>query len=123
MAYTTREHDGIVEVRFHLPQDLASRSVSVVGEFNGWSPDAAPMTMEGDQYVATAELEPGRTYRFKYLVDGQHWVNDHEADTYEPNEFGGDDSVIDLRLNGWSVPDQSDSPRSEAPDRISGPEG
>jgi 1,4-alpha-glucan branching enzyme len=107
MPYTAREHDGVVEVRFTLPADIPLQSAAVVGEFNGWSTVATPMQVEDDRYVAVAELEPGRSYRFKYLVDGEHWVNDHEADSYEPNEFGGDDSVIDLRLNGWSLRDGS----------------
>jgi 1,4-alpha-glucan branching enzyme len=108
MPFTSREHDGGVEVRFTLPAEIPVESAAVVGEFNGWSPQATPMVLEDDRYVATALLEPGRVYRFKYLVDGQHWMNDHEADSYEPNEFGGDDSVIDLRLNGWSVSEGTD---------------
>lgn len=108
MPYTTREHDGVVEVRFHIPGDLASRSASVVGEFNGWDPHAHPMQPEGERLVASISLEPGRSYRFKYLLDGSEWVNDHEADSYAPNEYGGDDSVIDLRLHGWTVPDVTD---------------
>ena len=38
----------------------------------------------------------GRRYRFRYLVDGERWQNDWQAHDYEPNEFGGDDSVVDV---------------------------
>lgn len=108
MPFTTREHDGVVEVRFHIPRDLPEQTASLVGEFNDWKPEATPMKPEDGQLVASVKLEPGRSYRFKYLMDGRQWINDHEADSYEPNEYGGDDSVIDLRLHGWTVPDPTD---------------
>jgi hypothetical protein len=31
-----------------------------------------------------------------YLVDGERRQNDWAADSYAPNEYGGDDSVLDL---------------------------
>jgi 1,4-alpha-glucan branching enzyme len=108
MPFTTREHDGMVEVRFHISRDLPERSACLAGEFNGWDPTSLPMQPEDGQLVATVALEPGRSYRFKYLLDGEAWINDHEADEYEPNDFGGDDSVIDLRLHGWTAPDPAD---------------
>ncbi len=46
--------------------------------------------------VTEVVLGAGRTYRFRYLLDDERWENDWEADSYVPNEFGGDDSVLDL---------------------------
>jgi hypothetical protein len=54
------------------------------------------MERDGDGYVAHLHLEAGRAYRFRYLLDGCRWENDWQADAYLPNEFGGEDSVIDL---------------------------
>jgi hypothetical protein len=45
------------------------------------------------------ELPAGRTYQYRYLVDGDRWENDWQADAYAPNDYGGDDSVIDLTEN------------------------
>ena len=87
---------GPVVVEFRLPHAVVARSVSVVGEFNDWSTTAHPMTPEGDAFVARIWLTPGRPYRFRYLVDDERWENDWDADDYVPNEFGGNDSVIDL---------------------------
>jgi len=39
-------------------------------------------------------LSAGREYQFRYLVDGQDWYNDWQADKYVPNNFGGDNSVV-----------------------------
>jgi hypothetical protein len=41
-------------------------------------------------------LEGGRRYRYRYLADGERWINDWAADAYAPNPFGGDDSVVCL---------------------------
>jgi hypothetical protein len=41
-------------------------------------------------------LEPGRRYRYRYLADGERWINDWAADDYQPNPYGGDDSVVCL---------------------------
>lgn len=86
---------GRVPTLFRLSHFTADQ-VAVVGEFNGWSPTAHPMTRDGVEFVARIELTPGRTYRFRYLVDGERWENDWDAHAYVPNEFGGDDSLIDL---------------------------
>src|SRR4051812_15957415 len=85
-----------VPVTFRLPHVVLADEVSVVGEFNDWSSAAHPMERQGDEFVARIDLVPGRAYRFRYLLDGERWENDWSADAYVPNEFGGDDSVIDL---------------------------
>jgi 1,4-alpha-glucan branching enzyme len=89
-----------VVVTFRLPPDVAADAACVVGEFNGWSTTSHPMTLGDDGFVAAIPLEPGRSYRFRYVLDGERWENDWAADAYVPNEFGGDDSVIDLTRTG-----------------------
>ena len=42
------------------------------------------------------ELAAGRRWRFRYLLDGARWENDWAADDYVANEFGGEDSVVEL---------------------------
>ncbi len=82
-------------VTFYLPADVKAESVALCGEFNDWLPDAHPMRMkkDGSHYVSLS-LDAGRSYRYRYLVDGSRWENDWEADEYRPNEFGSDDSVV-----------------------------
>ena len=86
---------GTVEVTFELTPGVAARSAAVVGEFNEWSVDANPM-QRGDDGVfrATVEMELGRQYRFRYVLDGVQWINAWDADDYAPNDHGGDDSVV-----------------------------
>ncbi len=87
---------GETLVTFRLPAEVGATTVSLVGEFNDWSSDAHRMRREDDAFIAVIPLMPGRVYRFRYLVDGERWLNDWAADAYVPNEFGGDDSVVDL---------------------------
>ena len=82
-------------VTFRVPAEAGAERAELLGEFNDWSP--APMQpLAGGGHELTIELESGHSYRFRYLLDGQRWENDWHADTYVPNEYGGDDSVIDL---------------------------
>ncbi|MGE0308051.1 MAG: isoamylase early set domain-containing protein [Acidimicrobiia bacterium] len=89
--------EGSCEVTFTLPADVRAESVYLCGEFNDWSTSATPMDRDDDgAFAVTVVLEPGRNYRFRYLLDGARWENDWAADDYAANDFGGDDSVVSL---------------------------
>jgi 1,4-alpha-glucan branching enzyme len=113
MSLEPESNGSQVLVTFRLPETVDAEKVYVVGEFNGWSEDADPMEREDGAFVARLALTPGRTYRFRYLLDGERWENDWAADAYVPNEFGGEDSVIDLTATATAEPDaesQADPP-------------
>jgi 1,4-alpha-glucan branching enzyme len=77
----------------------------VCGEWNGWSAGADVMHRDADGgFSVTVDLDAGRAYRFRYLLDGQRWDNDWAADAYVANDFGGDDSVVDLTALAEAVP-------------------
>jgi 1,4-alpha-glucan branching enzyme len=92
----TVDGDGSVVATFRLPAQVHATTVHVVGEFNDWSPSAHPMESGGQGFIARVPLQPGRRYRFRYLIDGERWENDWAADDYIDNDFGGTDSVLDL---------------------------
>lgn len=88
---------GTVKVDFVLPPAVAAEASSayLVGDFNNWDETATPMKkLKNGSFKVTLELEPEREYRFRYLVDGNQWHNDWDADRYEPNPFSGDNSVV-----------------------------
>jgi 1,4-alpha-glucan branching enzyme len=91
--------DGVVWVSFELPVGIDADRVSLVGDFNDWDTGATPMAVDrtGVVWKATIQLEAGRRYRFRYLIDGKEWLNDWLADDYAANPYGAYDSVIDLR--------------------------
>ena len=79
-----------------LPEDIQVDSFNLVGEFNNWDPAATPMQHNGKKKVfrTTLELEPGREYQFRYLINGQQWCNDWHAEAYAPNGFGEDNCIL-----------------------------
>jgi 1,4-alpha-glucan branching enzyme len=84
----------ICRVTFELSPEETISEVSLCGEFNEWEPSAHPMMRRKDgRFSITVSLEAGRNYRFRYLLDGQVWENDWEADGYVPNVFGSEDSL------------------------------
>ena len=89
---------GLVRVTFELPSSVWAERVNLVGEFNDWDTMSTPMTREraDANWKAIVELETGRRYCFRYLVDGKEWLNDWHADDFVENSHGSDDSVVDL---------------------------
>lgn len=82
-------------VTFKLPVDVNAETASLCGDFNHWDPISGKMKQLKDgSFSITISLEPGRTYRFRYLIDGEQWENDWAADDYLPNRYGSEDSVI-----------------------------
>jgi 1,4-alpha-glucan branching enzyme len=89
----------VCKVTFTLAKEAApeAQTVCVMGEFNKWSRDANPMKRrKNGDFSVTLDLEQGHSYRFRYLIDGWKFENDWQADRYEPNPYGGDDSVVEV---------------------------
>ena len=96
---------GRVSVTFTIDPGVGAQSAAVCGEWNDWSAGADVMRRDAEGgFSTTVDLEAGRAYRFRYLLDGERWDNDWAADAYLPNGFGGDDSVVDLTTLAEAVP-------------------
>lgn len=85
---------GRVRVTFSMPAAIWADTIHLVGEFNNWNTRATPLRLSDNGWLVTLELEAGQAYQYRYLVNGTEWHNDWNADRYEPNEFGGDNSVV-----------------------------
>ena len=80
-------------VTFELP-GVEADSVAVVGDFNSWNPATGAMKRRKDgAWTKAVRLEPG-TYRFRYMADGNRWLNDPEADGYEASGMGEDNCIL-----------------------------
>ena len=81
-----------VMVRFALSAPDASR-VSIVGDFNGWRPDAAPAERGADGiWRLTLPLSHGN-WSYSFVVDGK-WVEDPLAESWRADGFGGRNAVV-----------------------------
>lgn len=86
-----QEGKDLCTVTFYFKSDNANR-VELVGEWNNWQPEEMKRKKDGTFWLSK-KLKKG-SYRFKYLVDGQHWENELSADEQVPNPFGTTDSLI-----------------------------
>ena len=45
-------------------------------------------------FKTKVRLAKNQQAQFRYLIDDQFWENDPQADKYQPNEFGTENSVV-----------------------------
>jgi len=88
----------VCKATFTVAKEVANgaETVALVGEFNNWDTNA-PIEMKklkNGTFKTTVELETGKEYEFRYLIDGENWANDEEADKYVTSPFGTENSVI-----------------------------
>jgi 1,4-alpha-glucan branching enzyme len=122
MAHEQRQQQAQqqrIAVTFVLPAEAGATDVAVAGDFNDWSTDAHRMSRRDDEsFSITIELATGRRYQYRYWIDGRDWENDWYADAYVPNEYGGNNSLVDLtesspRVRQPQVVDVGDVPDPE----------
>ena len=91
--YTKTQKKCRVTFKYSNPEQ--AESAVLAGEFNDWSLTATPMKqLKNGSFSVTISLEAGCSYRFRYVLDGNIWLNDPEADSYAANEYGEDNSVV-----------------------------
>ena len=112
-----------VAVTFRMPPLDGVVELFLCGDFNDWHTAGAPLELKPDgSWETTLELEAGRSYRFRYYDNQGRWHNDPEADSYVPNDFGSEDSVVDLsgiageapRRTGEAAPKRKSATRKAA---------
>src|SRR5687768_704365 len=94
------KNNQICKVTFEVPKEIGkmAKTIHVVGEFNNWDRSASPMKSTKDgKFSTTIDLQTGREYQFRYLIDEDRWENDTEADRQELTIYGDSyNSVISL---------------------------
>ena len=89
MIKVSRSREGGTTVTFVLPGDVHDGPVSVVGDFNGWTPGANPLVRRWNgTRSAKVEVGEGR-FEFRYLGEGGTWLDEPEAP-----ERNGDNAVL-----------------------------
>jgi predicted flap endonuclease-1-like 5' DNA nuclease len=74
------------KVTFTLSADVVAGASSglLLGEFNNWDyNNGISLKKQKDGSMkATASLEPGKTYQYRFLLNDGRWVNDQNAEQY-----------------------------------------
>ena len=74
-----------ITVTFAL-EDTFAGPVSVVGDFNDWTPGTHVLRKRGNGTRSIAVTLPaGQPTRFRYLADGGRWFDDPQADAHDQN--------------------------------------
>lgn len=82
MLLRTPARPGHRTLTFTLPAEWAGR-VSVVGNFNDWTPGRLTLERVGDAAVASVELPNDYIAVFRYLGEGDHWFDEPDADVVD----------------------------------------
>jgi hypothetical protein len=91
------QENGTVQVEFALRLDRPVREVALVGDFEGahWDPGVYRMEPDAEGvWRIRLELSPGRSYEFRYLIEGA-WYTDPELDQVL-NPYGSTNNILRL---------------------------
>ncbi len=81
----------------YKPERFGVDRVSVVGNFNGWDVLADPMNPQEDgSFFAKIALIPG-TYEYKYVLNGEQWVNDQGTQEAISDGYWGQNSLLHVK--------------------------
>jgi 1,4-alpha-glucan branching enzyme len=89
----------VCKVTFELaPDQVNGNQVLLLGDFNNWDSEGTQLKKQKNgNYKATLDLPVGNDIQFRYLVDGENWINDDSADKYVPSGVSADfNSVVIL---------------------------
>ncbi|MCD4650737.1 MAG: isoamylase early set domain-containing protein [Candidatus Cloacimonetes bacterium] len=87
----------ICKVTFRLPQKAAgdAETVNIVGDFNNWNRSADKMTrLKSGDYKISLNLTVGKTYEYRYLINGCLWENDWYADEYRQSPVSHEENSV-----------------------------
>lgn len=108
---------GGVRVRFSVQPGAGSR-VELAGTMNDWQPSGAWALTDPDgdgRFEGEFELRPGR-YLYKFVIDGQRWLQDPANPVGEDDGHQGQNSVLVVGPNGVE-------PAGQAPEADGAPQG
>jgi len=92
-AASAADADAPLPVAFVLRRPAAGR-VALVGDFNGWDPDATRLARSADgTWTATVSLAPGR-HAYAFVIDDSTWITDPRVPVTRDVDYGRDHSIV-----------------------------
>jgi len=85
----------ILYVTFTIPGSIWADTIHLVGDFNDWNQSSHPLAhTREEKWSITVPLEPSKAYQFRYLINGNRWINDDNADAYVRSFTGSDNFLV-----------------------------
>jgi len=79
-----QQQAGQTHVTFVLPQDDPGGKVSVVGDFNNWTPGVHTLVRRANGTRSVKVTVPsGQAVAFRYLSEGGEWFNDPAVEHHD----------------------------------------
>lgn len=90
----------VCKVTFTLDKKHVSgvKKIALLGDFNEWKDKKSNYMrkLKDGSFTRTVDLEVGKAYQFRYLADGDNWINDPKADGYAVSQYGTDNCVVEI---------------------------
>lgn len=75
--------------------DDTAASVSLAGDFNDWSQTETPLARDkSGLWLTQIDAPKAGSYQYKFVVNGQRWIEDPGNGMKSPDNYGGLNSVI-----------------------------
>lgn len=81
------------KVKFSFKVENAE-TIEILGLNSNWESSVIMSRKKDGTFSADVNLPKDSRHEFKYLVNETEWINDPEADSQEPNLYGGTNSVV-----------------------------
>ena len=81
------------KVKFSFKVENAE-TIEILGLNSNWKNSVIMSRKKDGTFSADVNLPKDSKHEFKYLVNETEWINDPEADSQEPNVYGGTNSVV-----------------------------
>ena len=75
--------------------DDAAQSVALAGDFNGWNQAASKLRKDSSGiWLAEVKTPPAGRYQYKFIVDGERWIEDPSNGMKVADGYGGLNSLL-----------------------------
>lgn len=89
---------SICHITFILPKEISENfeQVNLVGDFNNWDihKDKFSHKSSDGSFNTEFDLDAGKEYQFRYLGNGETWLNEPEADRQVLTPFGDSENSV-----------------------------